>query len=300
MTSNNVNRLRDRTIRCMLFDLGNTLWTHVNQASWDSIEHTVTQQAIDLLSRHLAPEQQSKITSLSHGKQLRAAIRAKIFELSRLHPEVEPHPVFAVQEALLELGLPRLDHALCHDLFEALRVPVRESRILFADTCSTLATLRQRGLLLGVVTNRPWGGKPFLEDMQKLGLLEYFDPRHIAISADLSLRKPGSAIFLQALNALNIASEETAMVGDSLYADMLGAKALNMVTIWKPRLQHRAELQALQVVDNDALLAYALEFENKRYQLAHTSIKPDIIIEHIGDLLDIVQEAGNQSDTKTA
>ena len=183
LTSNNMNTLRNRTIRCILFDLGNTLWTHVNQASWDSIEHTVTQQAIDLLIQHLAPEQQSKITPLSDGKQLRTAIRAKIFELSRLHPEAEPHPAFAVQEALLELGLPRLDHALCHDLFETLRIPVRVSRILFADTCSTLAILQQRGFLLGVVTNRPWGGKPFLEDMRKLGLLEYFDPRHIAISA---------------------------------------------------------------------------------------------------------------------
>ena len=136
-------------------------------------------------------------------------------------------------------------------------------------------------------------GKPFLEDMRKLGLFEFFDPRHIAISADLSIRKPNPDIFLQALNALNVAPEETAMVGDSLHADILGAKQLNMVTVWKPRLHLRAELQAFQTVDNDALLAYALEYENKRYQLVRKVIKPDVIIEHVGDLLDIVQEAGD-------
>ena len=294
MVNNRVGALRGRTIRCLLFDLGNTLWTHVDQASLDKIEHTVTQKAIDFLNQHLAPEQQLKMATASYGKQLRSAIRAKIFEFTRLHPKAEPNPALAVQEALLELGLSRLDRTICHDLFEVLRIRIPESRILFDDTCSTLAELQQRGFLLGVVTNRPWGGKPFLEDMQKLGLLEYFDPRHIAISADLVVRKPNPAIFLEALNALNVAPEEAAMVGDSLHADILGAKELNMVTVWKPRLYLRAELQALQTLDNDALLTYALEFENKRYQLAHKSIRPDIIIKHLCELLDIVQEAGHQ------
>jgi len=294
LTNNRVGALRGRTIRCILFDLGNTLWTYVDQASLDKVENTVTQRAIDFLNQHLAPEQQLKMTTVSYCKQLRAAIHAKIFELSRLHPKAEPDPALAVQEALLELGFPRLDRTICHDLFEVLRIHITESRILFDDTCSTLAELQQRGFLLGVVTNRPWGGKPFLEDMQKLGLLEYFDPRHIAISADLAVRKPNPAIFLQALNALNVAPEETAMVGDSLSADILGAKELNMVTVWKPRLYLRAELQALQTVDNDGLLAHALEFENKRYQLAHKSIRPDIIIKHLRELLDIAQEVGNQ------
>jgi FMN phosphatase YigB (HAD superfamily) len=300
LISGKVDILRDRAIRCLLFDLGNTLWTHVDQASWKSLEHKANQQAMDLLRQYFASEQQSEITTTSYGEQLRATIRAKIFERSRLDPQIEPDPALAVQEALLELGFPRLDRVLCHHLFEALRVPVRESRMLFADTCSTLAALRQRGFLLGVVTNRPWGGKPFLEDMQKLGLLEYFDPRHIAISANSSIRKPNVALFLEALHALNVAPEEAAMVGDSLSADILGAKELNMVTIWKPRLQHLAKLQAAQATDHDALLAYALEFENERYRLAHTSIKPDIIIEHLSDLLDIAQEVGNKSDTKTA
>lgn len=288
------SKLKSRTIRCILFDLGNTLWIHVNQASWDQVEQATTQQAIDFLSQHLMPEQRLKVMSVVHGQQLRAAIRAKFFELSRLHPGSEPHPSYAIQEALLEFGLPRLSYTICHDFFETLRIPTLESRDLFEDTCSTLAELQRRGFLLGVVTNRLWGGKPFLEGMRKLGLLTYFDPRHIAISADLGVRKPNPAIFSYALKALHMEPEETAMVGDSLHADIFGAKELNMIAIWKPKLHLRAELQALQTVDDDALLTYALEAENKHYQLAHKLIRPDIIIEHIRDLLDIVQEAGNQ------
>jgi FMN phosphatase YigB (HAD superfamily) len=138
------------------------------------------------------------------------------------------------------------------------------------------------------VTNRSWGGKPFLEDMRKLGLLAYFDSRHIAISADLGVRKPNPAIFSYALDALHMRSEEAIMVGDSLYADIFGAKELNMIAVWKPKLRLRAELQALEKADDDALLTYAFEAESKRYQVAHNSVRPDIIIERVRDLLDIV------------
>ena len=36
------------------------------------------------------------------------------------------------------------------------------------------------------------------------------------------------------------------MVGDSLYADVAGARGLNMLTVWKPKHHQRAELAALQ------------------------------------------------------
>ncbi len=283
-----VSKLKDRTIRCLLFDLGNTLWTHVNQTSWDKEEQAATQRAIDFLSQYITPEQQLKVSTSFHGQQLRAAIQAKISELSRLHPGTEPNPCYAVQEALLDFGLPCLSHTICRDFFEALCIPIINSRLLFEDTCSTLAELQKRGFLLGVVTNRVWGGKPFLEGMRKLGLLAYFDPGHIAISADLGICKPNPAIFLHALNALNVKPEEAMMVGDSLYADIFGAKELNMLAVWKPKLHLRAELQALGKVDDDALLTYAFEAESKYHQLDHQLIRPDIIIEHVRDLLDIV------------
>ncbi len=294
MIPQSVDALRGRTIRCLLFDLGNTLWTHVDQASWDRVAYAATQRAIDFLRPYLPPQQQSIITTLAHGKQLRTTVHAKLFELSCLHPGIEPQPSLAVQEALLELGLPCLDHTICREFFEALRISTDESRVLFDDTCSTLADLQGRGFLLGVVTNRPWGDKPFVEAMQKLGLLAYFDPRSLAISADLGIRKPNPAIFLHTLNALNVAPTEAIMVGDSLYADITGAKALHMITIWKPKLHLRAELQVRQSVDDNALFTYAWEVEAKRYQLTYKPLRPDATIEHLHDLLAIVSDVGLQ------
>jgi len=48
------------------------------------------------------------------------------------------------------------------------------------------------------------------------GLLNYFERRHIAVSADLGMCKPNPAIFLHVLNALDVSPQETAMVGDRL------------------------------------------------------------------------------------
>ena len=92
-----------------------------------------------------------------------------------------------------------------------------------------------------VVSNRHWGGKLFQEDLQTLGLLEYFDPRHMAISVDLGIRKPNPAIFLHTLNALNVPPEQAVMVGDSLLSDIVGGKMLGIFTVWKPKPSVRTQ-----------------------------------------------------------
>ena len=91
------SKLKGRKIRCLLFDLGSTLWTHVNQTSWNELEQAANQRAIDFLSQYLLPEQRLKVATVTHGKQLRAAIKAKRSQLSRLRPGTEPHPSYAVQ-----------------------------------------------------------------------------------------------------------------------------------------------------------------------------------------------------------
>ena len=63
--------------------------------------------------------------------------------------------------------------------FEALRIRLTKSRVLFSDALSTLRTLRERGYVLGVATNRPYGGELFLEDLREMGLLAMFTPKRL-------------------------------------------------------------------------------------------------------------------------
>ncbi len=259
------------------------------------------------------------------GTLLRRAVEKRIRFEARQNPGYEPDFVLATMEALQKLGISKANRTLGEDIYEALRIRIPNSRVLFDDTLSTLAVLKQRGYILSVVTNRHYGGVPFHEDLQIVGLLDYFEYEHMAISADLGIRKPNPDIFMYALNKLNVEPEEAAMVGDSLKADILGARTLNILSIWKPKAslreeakvawmssyiasreqqthssvaQIREEMSDAEIPEasenegkagftDDYLLAYVHNRDGLKLQQIQIGIKPDIIIENLKDLLEI-------------
>ena len=292
-----VPTLTGRTIRSILFDFGDTLWTRNDDTTWRNAERAGNQRAIAILRKYFTTLPTTDTTTL--GDRLRREIAKHTSNLQK--PGYEADYALATQEALQELGLPTVERAVAEEIFEGLRLRIPESRHLFDDILPTLEELRRRGFLLGVVTNRQYGGEPFLEDLQTLGLLDYFAVEHIAISADLGIRKPNAAIYLHALKALGVAPEEAAMVGDSIVADVVGAKLLNLFAVWKPKPRLRGEVRhilpegTLHIDDRD-LVAYAYHREAKRYQLTSddNEIQPDLIIEHLAELLDVFKRAGKQ------
>ncbi len=314
--------LSGRTVRCILFDLGDTLWFRKDLSVWQHLENTSNVRAVTLLRQLVAPTYLPNTSKIVLGQRLRDAIDEQIRTMIRQNPDLEPDCASAVVQVLQQWGIDGVSQDHSEAIFEALRVRIPESRPLFDDVLSTLTALQQRGFQLGVVTNRHWGGTLFQEDLQTLGLLNYFDPRHIAISADLGIRKPNSAIFLHTLTALNIPPVEAVMVGDSLKADIVGGKMLDIYTIWKPKpsVRKQAHLiaagaaahlsssfsqgytinrpqdvpEGLHITDDDYVLAQVRSRIGKWDQDSHGDIKPDLIIENVSDLLDIFTEAGVQ------
>jgi putative hydrolase of the HAD superfamily len=69
--------------------------------------------------------------------------------------------------------------------------------------------------------------------LDESGLSAHLDP--IVISVDLGLRKPRREIFEVLLAGLGTRPEETLHVGDNLHADVAGAAALGMRTVWLTR-----------------------------------------------------------------
>ena len=318
-------------IRCLLFDLGDTLWYRESQESWEKLEGASHQRAVDLLRQHIASSRLPQMDDRALGRRLRQAFDARVREAIRNNPLLEPDPLQAAASILRAWGIEQENTALCALLFEALRVRIHNSRPLFSDALSTLAELRRRGYQLGIITNRLWGGEPFLEDLHLIGLLNYFDLKHIAISGDLGIRKPNPQIFLHTLDALRVTPQETAMIGDSLSADVLGAQPLGIFAIWKPKpwlsewareyaTSHSEQgrplplpastgafpgedtadtqlAEALEtpdqppggmlVTDDDYILARANTSRDYLEQFRHGEIRPDRIIAHLADLLDI-------------
>jgi HAD superfamily hydrolase (TIGR01549 family) len=300
--------LRGRAIRCFLFDLGDTLWSRGDKATWEQHERTANHRAVTLLRERIDPALLPLFDDLALGQQLRQMIDRHIRLRIRRDPEIEPDGTLAVIETLEQWGIPRIDHEFGAAIFEALRIRISESRPLYADTHPTLAELQRRGFLLGVVSNRIWGGQPLQEDLRALGLHRYFESSAMAVSSDLGVRKPNPAMFLHALNAMQASPQEAVMVGDSLSADVLGAQALGIFAIWKPkpelfkRIQSQAHmfqesgeepLAGMHVTDDDFMLA---QDRSRDYldRYLRGEIQPELIIEHLSDLLEIFQEAGVQ------
>lgn len=102
----------------------------------------------------------------------------------------------------------------------------RPQPCITGDTLFTLEQLRQRGLQLGVVSNRE---QPLQEELLSLGLLDYFDL--VLAAGEVGWWKPDPEIFQHALGHLGIPAGRTAYVGDNYYADIVGASRAGLQPI---------------------------------------------------------------------
>ena len=124
------------------------------------------------------------------------------------------------------------DKALLADLYEPIGAPLVE-RVpdLHPGALETLRALKAGGYRLAIISNtgRTWGR--FLRQIQeKVGLADLFDRR--TFSDEERVRKPAREIFERTLERLGLPPEEAVHVGDDVDADVRGAKAVGMRTVW--------------------------------------------------------------------
>jgi len=102
----------------------------------------------------------------------------------------------------------------------------------------TLAVLQARGYRLGLVSNTPWGTPDYLwtGQLERFGLAHFFEVA--CFSSDVGFRKPDPRIFRTALRALGVPAERAVFVGDEPEADIGGARAAGLASVWVDR-HHR-------------------------------------------------------------
>ena len=110
-------------------------------------------------------------------------------------------------------------------------------------------------------------GAPARRLLAEDGLAPHLDA--VVISEDVGMRKPRAEIFDAVLDGLGTAPEETLHVGDNLDADVAGAAARGLRTVWLTR----------RVADPDAALR------------AHRGPAPDFIVADLGELPALLAEA---------
>ncbi len=102
---------------------------------------------------------------------------------------------------------------------EAKRLPL----VLFDDVPPALKMLKERGIILGLLTNATEG---MLSLHSKLGLEDYLDL--VVTSREAGAEKPAPPIFLFALERAGVEAFEALHVGDQYDLDMVGAREVGI------------------------------------------------------------------------
>jgi len=120
-------------------------------------------------------------------------------------------------------------------LSESFYQPIRASTALYPETPGVLAALRAAGLPLAIVSNTPWDfpGRFPQGDMRLWKIDHHFQA--LVLSGDIPWRKPNREFMLLAARQLGVEPEHCLVVGDSLRADVAGAQAAGMTSVWVNR-----------------------------------------------------------------
>jgi putative hydrolase of the HAD superfamily len=195
-------------IRAILFDMGGTLdgdgihWLERFLALYKSFGLEFPREAI----RDAFDEAERK------SSQDETIASANLAEMIELH----------VKWQLAHLGLQ--NPALERHLVEGFIAPVRKAT---AANARLLATLRERGFELGVVSNGCGNVEKLCADFGYSPFLSI-----IVDSRRVGLFKPDPAIFLHAIEKLGGDAATVMMVGDSFERDVVSAKKAGLKTAW--------------------------------------------------------------------
>ena len=199
-------------LRAVLFDWGDTLMRWAPEPEHLSQGHLAGLAAI---GREPVPG----LTERFRDEYLGAWFEPGLVE------EVE-YPA-QVRRLLGEFGIDVDDDALLRFL-EAEHAAWAPARQLADTTHALLESLRERGLRLGLVSNAIDPPDLLHRDLAEFGVAQRLD---VAVfSSEVGRRKPDAAIFLRALDLLEVEARDALFVGDTLSTDIAGAAALGMHT----------------------------------------------------------------------
>ena len=239
--------------RCeaIFFDLGNTLiyfddnWPMIMSNAYEELWHSLGRGGYNL---------DPSFVGLFRGRMM-DYFRERDSEF------IEHTSFYILQSTLSEYGYegipePALRQALV-DLYQVTQVHWLPD----PEALPVVKIMHERGYRLGLISNAADDANTQAL-VDKVGIRPYMEV--VLSSAQAGVRKPNPRIFLQALQTLKLPADRAVMVGDTLGADILGAKNVGCLSIWVT--------QWADAPDN----------------LAHRdTIHPDLTLQRLGQLLDL-------------
>lgn len=213
-------------IRAILFDWGNTLasvhregqaWERCARAAVDAAHVAGLPPARDAAGRLRDDFLAARARAIAdpHGRELDGHSFFTDWLAGTTTPEAAPHLADRASEAFWTAWTDCLD--------------------LLDDADRVLASLKDRGLVLGMVSNVVAPGSYCRQQLRRLGLLDHLST--FTFSSEVGLRKPREEVYRHALAQLAtlaggrpLRPEEILFVGDSPTCDVAGPARLGMQT----------------------------------------------------------------------
>ena len=240
----------DASYRYVLFDLGGTLM-HA-QGDWEPVIARADRALADTLSVHHV-EIDTKV--------FRQRLQQYYEQRDQNCEETTYHLV--LRELLNDLGYGAAPQSLLRSALDALYSITQRNWLLEEDASDMLQSLKNRNCRMGIYSNAG-DDKDVQELVAKFGIRAYFD--FVLTSAACYYRKPHPRAFEMALAQWHVLPKDAVMVGDSLQADIEGAKKLGMKTVWitrraKCKPEEKARVQPDVTIDRLDELAAALSIK---------------------------------------
>lgn len=115
----------------------------------------------------------------------------------------------------------------------------------FDNLLLMLEELKERKMLIGMITNGY--GQFQMDNIKALAIEDYF--QIILVSEWEDIKKPNPQIFSRAADKLGVLLSECIFIGDHPENDVLGAKNVGMIGVWKKDVQWM-DIQTEYVVDD--------------------------------------------------
>jgi putative hydrolase of the HAD superfamily len=211
------------TLKVVLFDLGSTLiyW----KDPWPPIFKRADQALVEALQRSgVALDSDSFHADFDHFLDA--------YYVQRGTGTAEMTTAVSLAGLLVRKGFQDVPENVIREGLDAMYAVTQQNWYLEDDAVSTLEALRGRGYRLGMISNTS-DDKNVQQLVDRWGLRPYFEL--IVTSAGCGIRKPDERIFRIALDYFGARPEATAMIGDTLEADILGAKGVGMYSVWITR-----------------------------------------------------------------
>jgi putative hydrolase of the HAD superfamily len=236
-------------IRAVVFDLGGTLIEYSGgYTTWPELETPGLMAAYAYLSEHGIPLADTESflragRAILPGRWQKATAGERNLTVPSLLDEIlATIQVEAPDEAVLEAAAERYESAVC------------SKATVMPHGLEIVAQLKEEGYKLGLISNTMFSGGIHMSDLERFGLLDYFES--LLFSADANKWKPGLAPFQHVLEELGVAAEASAFIGDDPAADVVGGLTAGMYTVY---FRSNLRFSSPDGVDPDATIETLLE-----------------------------------------